>query len=171
MLIDRGYPLPNYRFAVVILTGFAPNPVDLEFKEVTGLKLSRNIVKNGGFIGLDGENQQQTLTLKRGVFTAPSLLEEGNVTESLFWQTRLLRKDLIISVMDEQYAPINAWLIGNAYLESWEWDGLNAENNGLLIESMSFKYDQIIYKTLKPYAPKIASAASSVAATMIGGGV
>lgn len=149
MLIDRGLPLVGYRFAVVILSAGIPNPVDIEFKEVSGLKMSRSIGTNGGMISLDNDISQGVLVLKRGVFTSVSPLLLGNVVESLFWDTKLLRKDIMISVMDDDNFPVNTWVVTNAYLESWEWDGLDADSNGLLIESMSFKYSGLKYVPLK----------------------
>ena len=69
----------------------------------------------------------------------------ANVAESLFWSTRLLRKDIMVNVLDENDVPVNAWMVTNAYLESWEWDGLNANSNELLVETMNFKYSGIKY--------------------------
>jgi len=149
MLIDSGLPLVGYRFVVTILTAGVPNPIDMQFREVSGLKMSRGISKNASLTTLDNQLPTQTLTLKRGVFTAPSPLIIANVAESLFWDTKLLRKDLMINVLDDSSIPVNAWMVTNAYLESWEWDGLNATSNDILTESMSFKYSGIKYVPLK----------------------
>ncbi len=149
MLIDNGLPLVGYRFSVVIFTAVVPNPIDIQFKEVSGLKMSRNIGKNGDMTTLDTPLPTQTLTLKRGLFTSPSPLIIGNVLESLLWDTRLLRKDIMVAALDENFLPVNAWMVTNAYLESWDWDGLNAGSNDVIIESMSFKYSGIKYIPLK----------------------
>lgn len=148
MLLDQGDALVGYRFAVVILTAGVPNPIDIAFQDVSGLKMSRNIVRREQMTTLDGQASPQTLTLKRGVFTGISPLTIGNAVESIFWNTRLLRKDLLISVLDEDDNPANAWIVTNAYLESWDWDALNAESNKVLVESMSFKYTGIKYVPL-----------------------
>jgi phage tail-like protein len=149
MFIDSGLPLVGYRFVVVIFTAGVPNPIDMQFKEVSGLKMMRNINKNGAMTSLDNQLPTQTLNLKRGVFTSPSPLMIANVAESLLWDTRLLRKDIMVNVLDESDIPVNAWMITNAYLESWEWDGLNASNNDILIETMSFKYSGIKYLPIR----------------------
>lgn len=148
MLLDQGDALVGYRFAVVILTAGVPNPIDIAFQDVSGLKMSRNIVRREQMTTLDGQASPQTLTLKRGVFTGISPLTIGNAVESIFWNTRLLRKDLLISVLDENDNPANAWIVTNAYLESWDWDALNAESSKVLVESMSFKYTGIKYVPL-----------------------
>ena len=152
MLIDRGFPVVGYRFIVSIISGLIrpiPNPVDIEFREVSGLKMARNIITSGSMTSVEPVLPRQTLTLKRGVFTAASQLTTGHIAESLMWRNRMLFKTILISTVDEDYTPMNAWLISNAYLESWDWEGLNANSNELLIESMSFKYSVIKYMPLK----------------------
>lgn len=149
MYIDSGLPLVGYRFVVVITSAGVRNPIDMQFQEVSGLKMSRGINKNASMTSLDNQLPSQTLTLKRGVFTAPSPLIEANVAESLFWDTRLLRKDIMVNVLDENDNPVNAWVITNAYLESWEWDGLSAKSSDILVETMSFKYTSVKYLPIK----------------------
>ena len=104
---------------------------------------------SGNMTSVESVLPRQTLTLKRGVFTSVSPLTIGNIAESLQWRDRLLFKTILISTVDEDYIPMNAWLVSNAYLESWEWEGLNANSNEVLIESMSFKYSFIKYMPLK----------------------
>jgi phage tail-like protein len=149
MFIDSGLPLVGYRFVVVIITAGVPNPIDMQFKEVSGLKMSRGIGRNFGMTTIENELPTQTLTLKRGVFTSPSPLMIANSIESSFWSTRLLRKDIMINVLDENNVPLNAWLVTNAYLEAWEWDGLNASSNDVLVETMTFKYSKVKYIQIK----------------------
>ena len=118
-------------------------PVDIQFSDITGLKKTRNITTFGSMTSTDGVSPQQTLTLKRGIFTIPSPLTITNLIESAFWNNRLLRRDILITTLNSEQEPTYAWLITNAYLEGWEWNGLNAGSNELLIESMSFKYTRI----------------------------
>jgi len=149
MFIDSGLPLVGYRFVVVIITAGVPNPVDMQFKEVSGLKMTRGISRNLGMTTIDNELPTQTLTLKRGVFTSFSPLMKANSIEATFWATKLLRKDIMINVLDEKGHPVNSWLVTNAYLEAWEWDGLNASSNETLVETMTFKYSKIKYIQIK----------------------
>jgi phage tail-like protein len=150
MLIDPGLPIVGYRFVVVIFTGLlAPNPVDIQFQEVDGLSKDRSISLENGMMTLGESTSAKTLTLKRGVFTSISPLIIGNIAESLFWDTRMLRKDFMISILDEDDQPVNAWLVSNAYLESWDWSGINADGGKWVIESMKFKYTGIQYLPLK----------------------
>lgn len=149
MLSDPGIPIVGYRFVVVIATSLLPNPIDIRFQEVSGLSMKRTVSYEKGMITLDGKVQTQTLTLKRGVFTGISPLIIGNIAESLFWDTKLLRKDLLVTALDDSNIPIAAWVITNAYLDNWQWESLNATNNAALLESMSFVYTGIKYLPLK----------------------
>ncbi len=149
MLADRGFPVVGYHFVVSIISAGIPNPVDIEFREVSGLKMTRSVTTFGNMTSVEPVIPRQNLILKRGIFTSSSPLTLGNVAESLMWRNRLLRKDILVSALDSDKVPMNAWIVTNAYLESWEWDGLNADSNELLIESMSFKYSGIKYTPLK----------------------
>lgn len=149
MLIDSGLPLVGYRFVVVIFTSFLPNPVDVQFQEVSGLNMKRTINEEKGLMTLKEGSSTQTLILKRGVFTSVSPLMVFNILESVFWDNVMVRKDILISVLDDKNIPVNAWMVTNAYLESWQWDNLSAKSNEPLIETMSFIYTDIKYIPLK----------------------
>jgi phage tail-like protein len=130
---------------VVIYSSGEPNPVDIRFKEVSGLSMARTIEQQGRMVTLASELPQQTLTLKRGVINQDSpLVTEQNI-ESVMWGTRMLRKDLLVSMLDENDDPINSWMVNNAYLSNWSWEGVSATTNDVLIESMQFKYSELRY--------------------------
>ena len=148
MLKDTNLPQVGYKFAVIISTTGIANHIDIRFKEVSGLKLSRGITRNGSMTSLEAEIPLQTLVLKRGVFTGISLLTIGNAIEAFFWKTRMLRKDILVCTLDENGDVVSEWNIRNAYLEAWEWDGFNAGSNELLVETMTFKYSKIRYNPL-----------------------
>lgn len=145
MSSNNDYPIVAYRFVVVIFSAGLPNPIDIHFKEVTGLKMDRNISREGGMTTLASELPQQSLTLKRGVINKASPLVIGQLIEGEMWGTRMLRKDLLVCVLDENGDPVNSWLVMNAYLNSWSWDGISGDSNDVLIESMEFKYTSIKY--------------------------
>ncbi|MEI8634197.1 phage tail protein [Vibrio sp. PP-XX7] len=142
---NNDYPLVGYRFSVVIFTAGVPNPVDIYFKEVSGLSMSRSISKQGEMTTLSPDIPMQTLTLKRGVMKDPGLLSIAQALEQVTWGTRLLRKDILVSVLDAQGNPVKAWTVMNAYLESWSWDGVAGDSNEVLVETMSFKYGSLKY--------------------------
>jgi len=145
MSTSNDYPIVGYRFMVVIFSAGVPNPIDIRFKDVSGLKMSRTISRQGQMTTLSSELPQQSLTLKRGVMRNVSPLVISQLVESAMWGTRMLRKDLLVSVLDNEDTPINSWMINNAYLSSWSWDGVNGDSKEVLIESMEFSYSSLIY--------------------------
>ena len=148
MLVDPGTALLGYRFVAVIMTTGVPNPVDIAFQEVSGLSMSRSVQNESNMTTLSNQRSLQTLVLKRGVFSGVSPLTTGNITESVFWRTRLLRKDILVSVLNGKGNPMNAWLVSNAYMEAWDWDTLSGESSKLLIEKIKFKYSGVKYLPL-----------------------
>lgn len=147
--LDKGYPVMGYRFVAVIFTGLIPNPIDIEFQEISGLKKSRSVSYNKGFSLGDSDSSMESLTMKRGVFTNISPLVVMNTIEGLFWRTQLLRKDFLICCLDGDDFPVCAWVVTNAFMDSWSWDSLNATNSAVLLETMTFKYRSITYLPLK----------------------
>ena len=144
--VTTDLPQVGYRFAVIIYTAGSPNNTEIMFKEVTGLKMERSIVSDGVMISVEDKIPLQTLVLKRGIFTAKSDLANDHTVEASFWNTRLLRKDIMVCTLDFDNKVVSKWIISNAYLESWEWDGFNADSNDLLVETMTFKYSKISYE-------------------------
>jgi len=142
------YPIVGYRFQVIIFTAAVPNPVDIYFKEVSGLKVSRSISRQNQMTTMSGDLPLQTLTLKRGVTQGPSILSIAQLVETGLWRTRLLRKDILVCTLDDNGAPTQVWTANNAYLESWSWDNIKGDSNDVLIETMTFKYSSLIYVPL-----------------------
>lgn len=147
-LLGEAPPLVGYRFAVVLLTGLVPQitPVDLRFKEVSGLKVTRSLAGDQDWGLLKPTIQRRTLTFKRGMPSMPTPLQVTQLLEQAFWKERLLRTDILIATLSDTPIPYptKAWLAPRAFLEGIEWDGLNADTNGLLIESMSYSYSDLI---------------------------
>lgn len=147
-LLGESPPLVGYRFAAVLLTGLVPQiaPVDLRFKEISGLKVTRSLAGDQDWGLLKPTIQRRTLTFKRGMPNMPTPLQAVQLGEQAFWQERLLRTDILIATLSDTPIPYptKAWLVPRAFLESIEWDGLNADTNGLMIESMSYSYSTLI---------------------------
>ena len=147
-LLGKAPPLVGYRFAAVLLTGLLPQlaPVDLRFKEIQGLKVTRSLAGDQDWGLLKPTIQRRTLTFKRGVPMSPTPLQLTQLLEQGFWEKRLLRTDILVATLSEGPIPLptKAWLIPRAFLESIEWDSLSADNNSVLVESMSYSYSQLI---------------------------
>jgi hypothetical protein len=73
---------------------------------------------------------------------------------------------MLISLLNEDHLPVNSWYVTNAIPIKYEVTGLNAEQNQIVIESMTLRYEY--YKTLNLSAA--ASAAIGAVAGLLGGG-
>lgn len=148
MFTEPGVPLVNYRFAVVIYDSMNPNNIDARFQEVSGLILKRSVSSEKGISTLGGEPTPQLLTLKRGVFRDDSPLIGLTMEEVEFWNEKMLRKDILIALLDENEDPIKGWVVSEAYLESWQWGNLTGDGKEVLIETMSFSYKKMRFVPL-----------------------
>ncbi|KZN32449.1 phage tail protein [Pseudoalteromonas luteoviolacea] len=144
MFQDPRTPMVGYRFLVSIVTAGIPNPVDILFKEVSGLKMARSIDYTNNRVSVANSKQARALTLKRGVFQGGSLLMLQNLVVGDAWSTYLVKNDILVTILDDNFLPAQAWLVQNAFLESWEWEGIDAGRNDVLIESLSFSYRDLV---------------------------
>ncbi|MEI8668004.1 MULTISPECIES: phage tail protein [unclassified Pseudoalteromonas] len=92
-----------------------------------------------------GSNKQsRTLTLKRGVLRTGSTLELTNFISLPQWNQFAVRNDILITLLSDNNLPTKAWLVTRAFMESWEWDSLDATRNDVLIESITFSYQNLV---------------------------
>ncbi|KID56760.1 phage tail protein [Pseudoalteromonas luteoviolacea] len=144
MFQDPRTPMVGYRFLVGIVAAGIPNPIDILFKEVSGLKMNRSIDYTNNRVSIANQKQAKTLTLKRGVFQGGSPLMLQNLVFGDAWNTYLVKNQILITTLDDNYLPSQAWLVQDAFLESWEWEGIDASRNDVLIESLSFSYRDLV---------------------------
>lgn len=147
-LLGEAPPLVGYRFAAVLMTGLLPQlaPVDMRFKEIQGLKVTRSLAGDQNWGLLKPGIQRRTLTFKRGMPNDPTPLQVMQLIEQAYWDRRLLRTDILIATLSDTMPPYptKAWMVPRAFLESVEWDGMSAGSNDVLIESMTYSYSQLI---------------------------
>lgn len=137
-------PLVGFRFAAVFLTAGIPNPLDIFFKEISGLKAARSIEYESNRASVGNAKQARSLVFKRGVLRTGSTLELGNFISFNQWNSFAVRNDILITLLNNNNIPTKAWLVTRAFMESWEWDSLDATRNDVLIESISFSYQNMI---------------------------
>jgi len=148
--MDKGYPFIKYRYQVYLGVGGIPNPVDTAFSSVKGLGYQRQITRVGNMNTLADKQtvELRTLELKRVVFGGDSPLTQAQVMQLPFFHERMLRYDMLISLMDAQGSPTTSWIVDEAYLESWDFDDLDANATGdsaVMMETMKFKYTSLTY--------------------------
>ncbi|MBD1583110.1 phage tail protein [Pseudoalteromonas sp. S16_S37] len=144
MIQELTTPMVGFRFAALITSAAIPNPIDIFFKEISGLKVSRSLDYEGNRVSVKSERQARTLTFKRGVLRTGSTLELTNFISLPQWNQFAVRNDILITLLNDNNLPTKAWLVTRAFMESWEWDSLDATRNDVLIESISFSYQSLV---------------------------
>jgi len=121
------------------------------FKEASGLnsELEVEVLNEGGStvpITLPKGRKNQNLVLKRALNPVNGddlewflkIFGEGGGVQKV--QTR----DILIELLNDNGQPMYTWHCKRAYPIKWEMDGLDAEKNSVLIESIEFAYIDII---------------------------
>ncbi len=150
-LTQMGPPLSAYRF-VVVFFGIGnlpiPNPIDIRFKSVSGLRYSLTPKKE---MKLDGEklsvmesSGEKTLTLSRGFIPGLSLLRKEIEVIIASKDEKFNPREILVIAMDDVGLPMAAWLVRNAILSEYSISGFDADQNGLLIEEMQFTYKEFV---------------------------
>src|SRR6187200_3293013 len=128
------YPLPVFSFTVTW------GGTRIGFSEVSGLTQENQAIeyRDGSFfeyssIKMPGLRKFSNVTLKRGIVKADN--------ELFIWlsTTKLItveRRNLIISLLDQEHNPVMTWKIANAWPVKLEGPALKASANEVAIESV-----------------------------------
>lgn len=146
-----GPPLSAFRFLVTFF-GIGdkpnPNPVDIRFKSVSGLRFSLVSRKEMNFDGnkmqMKETTGEETLTLSRGFISGPSPLRMEIEIMLMKKGKDLKPRDILVMAMDDVGLPMASWLVKNAKMTEYTVSGFDADQNSLLIETMQFTYQDII---------------------------
>jgi len=139
-------PLSGYHFRVDFgIPGFFTK--DIGFKSVSGINFAMKLkeVKVGGIDGgnVDVPNGSTfgDLVLERGMITGSFLI---NWLEMQILSQKKIPIPVIVTLLDERNLPIYCWFFINAYPIKWETSGFDAQQSGLIVEKITFKY--LFYK-------------------------
>ena len=133
------YPLPAFHFSVSI------GGKELGFSEVSGLTMEVQVIeyrdgmsKTYGATKMSGIPKFSNITLKRGV------VPKGN--EFFDWinavkMNKPERKDVTISLLNEEHQPVMSWSISKAWPVKVDGPGLKATGNEVAIESLEFAHE------------------------------
>jgi phage tail-like protein len=129
------YPIPAFHFQV------SWGGAKLAFTEASGLKVETDIIEYRDGLSPDfsktkmpGQRKFSDITLKRGVFKSDNQFYEWWNTISL---NKVERRDIVISLLDENHKSGVVWKVKNAWPSSLEGPSLNATGNEVAIESMT----------------------------------
>ncbi|MEM0997101.1 MAG: phage tail protein [Bacteroidota bacterium] len=133
------YPLSSFHFAVVW------GGVNVSFQEVSGLNINyEKIAYRGGASPeyndtvMPGRPSFDDVVLKRGIFRGDSDFYRWITTIRL---NNVDRRDLTISLLNSEHAPVVTWKIKNAWPMKVEGPTMNAGGNEVAIESITLAHE------------------------------
>ena len=137
-------PILGMRFAVLFMAGgVLPNPLDLRFRKVSGLSMTvetENVVEGGQNLYTQQLPQRVShgnLVLERGMVVGSPLNIEFNASLSTF---KFTTSNVLITLLGENKLPLAAWLVMKAWPVKWATSDLDAEQPGLVIDTMELAY-------------------------------
>jgi phage tail-like protein len=147
-MADSFYQTVNFHFKVEFSLG--KEDIDIRFQSVSGLDsvLDTETVKEGG------ENRFEHVVPVRRKY-GPLVLKRGLIKPSDSGITAWLKKafddenvialpTVIIKLLNEQHQPLMSWTINNVWPRSWKMGELNAEQGGVLIETLELNYNRLL---------------------------
>ncbi len=140
-------PLLGFRFLVTFLVGgVIPNPLDLRFQKVRGLKATvrtKTIAEGGQNLyvqkvpeGIEYEN----LVLERGMVVGSPLNIEFNIAMSLF---KFSPSNVLVFLLNADKIPVAGWTFFNAYPVSWATSDLDAQQKAVVIDTLELAYSRM----------------------------
>jgi len=133
------YPYPVFHF-IVDWGG-----TRVGFTEVTGLTQENQAIeyRDGSFpeyssIKMPGLRKFSNITLKRGVTKADNEFFGWLSTVKL---NQVQRRDLVISLLNEEHQPVMTWKVHNAFPVKVEGPQLKASGNEVAIESIEIAHE------------------------------
>jgi phage tail-like protein len=137
--VPEQYPIPVFHFSV------SWGGDRLGFSEVTGLTQENQAIeyRDGAFkeyssIKMPGLRKFSNVTLKRGIVKADNDFFKWLSTIKL---NKVERRDVVISLLNEEHAPVMTWKIHNAFPVKVEGPGLKASGNEVAIESIELAHE------------------------------
>ena len=135
------YPLPLFHFTVQW------GGTNIGFSEVSGLTVEIQPIEYRDGASpeyavrkMPGMPKYGNITLKRGVTSADNEFFAWLSTTSM---NKVERRDLIISLLNEQHEPTMVWKVVNAFPVKIEGPGLKATGNEVAIESLEIAHEGI----------------------------
>ena len=136
------YPPVGFHFLVTFEL-FPQTPNDFRFQEVSGLdvEMEMETFLEGGQNRFSWKLPKRTrysdLVLKRGMFMGSGIvLWCQNAFENFVFEP----VNLTIALLNESHVPLQAWYVVNAIPKKWSISNFNAQENSIVIESITLSY-------------------------------
>ena len=138
------YPRPAFHFQVSL------GSEKVEFSEVSGLTQELQLIeyrqgssKDYSTIKMPGLHKYNNITLKKGVM--------DNDNKFFDWLNKVKlntieRKDIVISLLNEEHKPVMTWSAVNAWPVKVEGPSLKANGNEVAIESIELAHEGLTLK-------------------------
>jgi len=137
----------GFRFGVFFFAGgVVPNPLDIRFQKVSGLsgEVSTQSLTEGGqnlyTQKLPSRIDYGNLILERGMVIGSLLNMEFNRALSQF---KFAPSNVMVTLFGEDKAPLAAWLFIKAFPVKWSTSDLDAQEKGLVIDTMELAYSRM----------------------------
>ena len=139
------YPRPAYHF-IVEWGGQRAG-----FTEVTGLNITHEVIeyREGNSpqdfsSKIPGITKYDNIVLKRGIMAGDNDFFNWINTKQ---NSQIQRRDITISLLDEQHAPIIVWKVRNAFPVKYSGPELNARASEVAIETLELAHEGIEIET------------------------
>lgn len=135
------YPPVGFHF--LIRFGFSGNEDDSRFQSVSGLSVeyeTESITEGGEnrFVHeLPVRTKYNTLVLKRGMLLGSEVIKW---CRDAFEERQFAPADLQVLLLNENSEPLKTWKLSRAWPKKWTISDFNAEENGLVIETLELSY-------------------------------
>ena len=133
------YPLPVFHFQVNW------GGTQIGFSEVSGLSIEVQAIeyRDGAspqysVVKMPGIPKYSNITLKRGVVAADNEFYTWLNTTKL---NTVERRDLTISLLNEEHDPVMTWKVNNAFPVKVEGPGLKSTGNEVAIETLELAHE------------------------------
>jgi len=136
------YPLPKFHFRVEW------GGSRIGFTEVTGLDKSLEVIeyRDGSSpeyskIKMPGLQKFSNITMKRGTFQNDNEYFEWLNTVQM---NTIQRRDVIISLLNENHDPVMVWKVKNAFPVKVQSSDLKADGNEVAIETLEIAHEGLV---------------------------
>ncbi|MDB5012605.1 MAG: phage tail protein [Sphingobacteriales bacterium] len=136
------YPLPKFHFRVEW------GGSTIGFSEVSGLNIENKLIeyRDGASlefskIKMPGMREFSNITLKRGVFKGNNEFHAWLNTIAL---NTVERRDITISLLDENHEPTVVWKIKNAFPVKVQSTDLKADGSEVAIEQLDIAHEGLV---------------------------
>jgi phage tail-like protein len=137
----------GFRFGVFFFVGgLIPNPIDIRFQRVSGLGATVSLKTHAE----GGENLYahrfpeavgyQNLVLERSAPLISPLDIEFNIALSLF---KFSASNVLVTLFDDDGVPTAGWMFIKAYPVRWATSDLDANQKGVVIDTMELAYTRM----------------------------